>query len=768
MVTTALEPKRVACRLRVTGLVQGVGFRPFVHRLALRHQLGGWVRNATGDVQIAVEGLPAALEEFIAGLRMEAPPLARIEALTREPGEVLGLEVFSILPSAQESGRRQPVSPDVGICSACEAELFDPANRRFRYPFITCTDCGPRYTVIESMPYDRERTSMAAFRQCPACLAEYHDPADRRYHSETNSCPECGPRLWCSAGGPATAGSGAALERAAQILARGGILAVRGLGGFHLAVDAGNAGAVARLRSRKDREAKPLTVMVRTLEDARRLATISAVEAELLTSPERPIVLLPARPGNGLAPGIAPGLSQVGIMLAYTPLHHLLLDLAGRPLVMTSGNRSDEPIATGNGEALARLEAIADGFLFHDRDIVARYDDSVIRVVRDTPVFLRRARGYAPLPLPLPLPSPRPLLAVGPHLKNTLTLVHGGTAYVSQHVGDLDSPETLEHFEATLAAGRRLFRIEPEVVVCDAHPGYLSTRLARELALPRTITVQHHHAHIAAVMAEHGVTAPVLGIAYDGTGYGDDGTTWGAEFLVADLTGYTRVGHLLPAPLPGGDLAARAPWRAALGYLSTDPGAAGSLRVAFEGVDPGERAVAERQIAARLNAPVASSMGRLFDAAAAVIGLRRYSGYEGQAAMELESLAGRRPAAEYPCRLEDIDGRLVLDPLPLLSWLGARRQRGVDQADLAADFHASIAWSTARMAQRLARAHRVETVALGGGVFQNARLLASLQERLETAGLRVLTPRRLPPNDGAISYGQAAVGAALLAAESEG
>ena len=767
MVTTAPEPERVACRLRVTGLVQGVGFRPFVHRLALRHHLGGWVRNATGDVQIAVEGLPAALEEFVTGLRVEAPPLARIEALAREPGEVLGLEDFSILPSAQESGRRQPVSPDVGICSACEAELFDPANRRFRYPFITCTDCGPRYTVIESMPYDRERTSMAAFRQCPACLAEYHDPADRRYHSETNSCPECGPRLCFSAGNPGITDSTAALAGAAGILAGGGILAVRGLGGFHLAVDAGNAGAVARLRARKARDAKPLAVMVRTLEDARQLATIGAIEAELLTSPERPIVLLPARPGNGLAPGIAPGLSQVGIMLAYTPLHHLLLDLAGRPLVMTSGNRSDEPIATGNGEALARLGDIADGFLLHDRDIVARYDDSVVRVVRGAPVFLRRARGYAPLPLPLPVPSPRPLLAVGPHLKNTLTLVHGGTAYVSQHVGDLDSPETLEHFEATLAATRRLFRIEPEVIVRDAHPEYLSTRLAEELGL-YTIRVQHHHAHIVAVMAEHGVTAPVLGIAYDGTGYGEDGTTWGAEFLVADLTGYTRVGHLLPAPLPGGDLAARAPWRAALGYLSSDPGAAASLQVAFEGIDARERAVAERQIAARFNAPIASSMGRLFDAAAAVIGLRRYSGYEGQAAMELESLAARRPAAEYPCRLQETDGRLVLDPLPLLAWLGARRQRGVDQADLAADFHASVAWSTAVMALRLARAGGVGTVVLGGGVFQNARLLESLQGRLETAGLRVLTPRRLSPNDGAISYGQAAVGAALLAAESEG
>ena len=508
--------------------------------------------------------------------------------------------------------------------------------------------------------------------------------------------------------------------------------------------------------------------MVRTLEDALPLACVGDAEAALLTSPERPIVLLTARPDAGLAPGVAPGLTQIGIMLAYTPLHHLLLDLAKRPLVMTSGNLADEPIATGNAEALTRLASIADGFLLHDREIVARYDDSVVRVVCEQPVFLRRARGYAPLPLALPVASPRPLLAVGPHLKNTLTLVHGGTAYVSQHVGDLESPETLDHFQATLAAHRRLFGIQPEVVVRDAHPGYLSSRLAEELGLERTITVQHHHAHIAAVLAEHGVTGPVLGVAYDGTGYGDDGTIWGAEILVADLTGYRRVGHLLPVPLPGGDLAARAPWRAALGYLSAEPGAASSFAAAFEGVDPRERAIAERQIAGRLNAPLASSMGRLFDAAAAVIGLRRHASYEGQAAMELEALAARRPATEYPCRFSECDGRLVLDPLPLLARLGARRNRGADPADLAADFHASIAWATTELIRRLSRSTGLGTVALAGGVFQNARLLESVRGRLGALGLRVLIPRRLSPNDGAISYGQAAVGAALLAAEQEG
>jgi hydrogenase maturation protein HypF len=767
--TATLATPRTAYRLQVTGLVQGVGFRPFVHRLALQHHLHGWVRNASGDVQIAVEGSPADLHEFVAELQLTAPRLARIEAVAMQLAEVEGFERFAILASAAEADRRQPVSPDVALCAACEAELFDPASRRFRYPFITCTDCGPRYTVIGSLPYDRERTSMVAFQQCPACLAEYRDPADRRYHSETNSCSCCGPRLsFGSADGHWVMKPKEALRLAAELLRRGEILALRGLGGFHLAVDANDAAAVALLRARKQRDAKPFAVMVRTLEEALQLAWVSDAEAMHLASPERPIVLLPARRDGGLASGVAPGLGQVGIMLAYTPLHHLLLDLVKRPLVMTSGNQHDEPIATGNAEALARLAAIADGFLLHDREIVARYDDSVLRVVSERAVFLRRARGYAPLPLPLPIASPQPLVAVGPHLKNTFTLVQGATAYVSQHIGDLESPETVEHFQATLRAYRELFRVEPEVAVRDAHPGYLSSRLAQELGLSRILSVQHHHAHVAAVMAEHGVSEPVLGVAYDGAGYGEDGTTWGAEFLVADLLGYRRAGHLFPVPLPGGDLAARTPWRAALGYLSSAPGLASSFVTAFEGVNARERAVAEHQIAQQLNAPLASSMGRLFDAAAAVIGLRRHASYEGQAAMELEALAGRRPGAEYPSRVLEADGRLVLDPLPLLAELGSRRQRGAELADLAAAFHASLTWATAELIRRLVEATGLGTIVLSGGVFQNARLLESLVGKLESMDLQVLIPRRLSPNDGAISYGQAAVAAAILAAEQEG
>lgn len=753
-----------ACRVWVTGLVQGVGFRPFVHRLAMRHHLDGWVRNGSGDVQIAVEGSPPEVVAFLEELRSEAPPLARIEGVTAESVIPEGLGQFAILPSTVEANGRQPVSPDVAMCSHCEVELFDPTNRRFGYGFITCTDCGPRFTVIQTMPYDRERTSMVAFQQCSACQAEYDDPSNRRHHSETNSCPRCGPRLWFGTGhGDWTARSRAAILGAAELLTQGGILALRGLGGFHLAVDATDGEAVSRLRARKRREAKPLAVMVRTLDQARQIAEITPAEAALLTGSERPIVLVGLRAGAGVALQLAPGLTQIGLLLAYTPLHHLLVHAVGRPLVMTSGNASEEPIATGNDEAMQRLLGIADGFLLHDREIVQRYDDSVMRVVRDRPVVLRRARGYAPMPLQLPVPTPRPLVAVGPHLKNTFTLAEGGTAWVSQHIGDLENLETLAHFRSALDAYRRLFRIDPEIVVRDSHSGYLSTRIAAEMGLSSVIAVQHHHAHIAAVLGEHGETGPVLGVAFDGTGAGDDGTSWGAEFLLADVRGYRRVGHLRPAPMPGGDRASRTPWRAALGYLSLEPGYTDLFEPAFRGVDPLELEVARRQIDRGVNAPLASSMGRLFDAAAAIIGVRRTASYEGQAAMELEALAGRRPATEYPAHFHEVDGCWILDPLPLLATLAARRSRGADPANLAADFHASVAWGTAEMVRRTASSAGVTAVALGGGSFQNARLLESLVSRLEFSGFRVLTPRRLPANDGAISYGQAAVAAALLA-----
>ena len=753
---------REALEISITGVVQGVGFRPFVHRLAVRHGLDGWVRNEAGEVRIVAEGAPPGLAAFVRALAVEAPPLARIERLTTVPVPPSHAAGFRIVESADQPDRRQPVPPDVALCGACERELYDPADRRYRYPFITCTDCGPRFTVIEAMPYDRERTSMRAFTQCPACLAEYRDPADRRYHSETNSCPECGPRVWIEGSGDRGIG-GSAIRAAAAALRAGEIVAIRGLGGFHLAVDATDDAAVVRLRGRKAREAKPLAVMVRTVEDARLLGEVGPQEALLLTSRERPVVLLRRRPNSALAPSVAPGLGTVGVMTAYTPLHHLLLDLVERPLVMTSGNLSEEPIATSLDDARRRLAGIADLFLMHDREIVARYDDSVVRMAAGGPIFLRRARGYAPLPVALPIPVAQPLVAVGPHLKNTFTLAHGTTAYVSQHIGDLENLETLEHFRASQRLFQDLFRIEPEVVVRDLHPGYLSTRVADDLGLQRLIAVQHHHAHVAAVAAEHGVTDPVIGVAYDGTGYGDDGAVWGAEIFVADLATYDRRCQLRYAPLPGGDLAARQPWRVALGYLSLDPGAERAFALAFEGEPAEEVALARRQLERGLNSPRASSMGRLFDAAAAVLGTRRRSFYEGQAAMELEALAGANRGETLPLPvLEAGDGRFQLDPLPLLVALGERRAGGARVEDLAAGFHDAVAVATADVAVRLADARAINQVAIGGGVFQNARLTSALVAALEARRLTPLVPRQLSPNDGAISYGQAAAAAQLL------
>lgn len=767
LITSARE----AVRLSVTGVVQGVGFRPFVHRLALRHVLGGWVRNAGGEVEIEVEGPSESVAAFVRELTAEAPSLARIAAVTSSPAEPQRRASFTILPSTQEPDRRQPISPDVAMCAACERELVDPANRRYGYPFITCTDCGPRFTVIDEMPYDRERTSMRDFTQCPECRAEYTSPGHRRYHSQTNSCWTCGPRLWFESAtekpesAEVTSGK-RALESAANVLRFGLIVAIRGLGGFHLAVDATNEEAVRRLRRRKARDAKPLAVMVATLDDAQRLGLTGPDEAASLTSSERPIVLLQRRPDSELAPSVAPGLDTVGVMTAYTPMHRLLLDLVGRPLVMTSGNLTDEPIATTNEDARRRLGGIADTFLLHNRDITARYDDSVVRVVDGAPVFLRRARGYAPLPLEMPIETPVPLVAVGPHLKNTFTLAQGRTAYVSQHIGDLESLETLAHLEETLDAYRRLFRVAPEVVVRDRHPGYLSSRLAEEMGLRRIMDVQHHHAHVAAVAAEHGVTRPVVGLAFDGTGYGDDGHIWGAEVLVADLVRSRRVGQLRYAPLPGGDAAVRRPWRVALGFLSLAPEAARAFDLALRGIPEREQELARRQVQVGLNAPLASSMGRLFDAAAAILGVCCVAHYEGQAAMELEALAGNRRASPLPFPVVDHpEGGWILDPMPLLIALGERRVAGHDPADLAAAFHESVAAATAQLADAACATHDTEIVALGGGVFQNARLLTSLSQRLEVRLLQVLTPRQLSPNDGAISYGQAAVAAARLSEE---
>lgn len=770
--TTAAGRRR--CRVRVTGIVQGVGFRPFVHRLATRHGLDGWVRNASGQVEIELDGGESDVMRFLRELSADAPPLARIARMTIDDLEIDAAEAidrgFRIIESLSVAGVRQPVPADVAMCAACEREMLDPSNRRYGYPFITCTDCGPRYTVIESLPYDRERTTMRSFTQCPACRREYDTPGDRRYHSETNSCPVCGPRLWIRFPGERDAAtvtegraSAEALRLASTFLRTSAIVALRGIGGFHLAVDATDDAAVRRLRERKHRDAKPLAIMVRTLDEARAIGVVGEREAELLADRARPIVLLRRRADSRIADAVAPGLTTVGVMLAYSPLHHLLLSLVQRPLVMTSGNRSEEPIAATIPDGIARLSGIADLFLLHDREIESPVDDSVVRVHGGSTAVIRRARGFAPAPLTLSISTPRPILAVGGHLKSTFTLAAGDDAFVSPHLGDLDTLETLRHYRATLDRYSRLFRITPEVVARDLHGGYLSTCLADEFDVDHRIVVQHHHAHIAAVLGEHGYAGRAIGVAYDGTGAGDDGTIWGAEFFLADQSGYERVGRLRPVPLPGGELAIRSPWRSALGYASLEAGATAMLATALAEAPEVERRTAEQQLRRNVNTPLASSMGRLFDAAAAILGVCRIARFEGDAAMRLEALAGSRRARPLPFpRRYDVAGRMELDPVPLLSALGDAMSRGIDVAELAAAFHESVASATADVVADLSDDSGVGVVALGGGVFQNARLTASLRARLEAKRLRVLTPVELPANDGGLSYGQAVVAAAFL------
>ncbi len=761
----ATAPPLVARHLTVTGVVQGVGFRPFVHRLAVRLGLVGWVRNVAGSVEIHLEGGAELLNRFEQLLRDESPPVARIAVVESEPVEVEGRDRFDIAESTDADTIR-PVPPDVATCAHCERELFDRANRRFRHPFITCTDCGPRYTIIDDLPYDRACTSMKAFATCARCAAEYAESGDRRFHAETVACPACGPRIWFEgAEGEERANGEQAILLAATALHMGAVVGVRGLGGFHLAVDATNDAAIRRLRSRKHRDAKPLAVMVRTLDDARGVAHVSEREAAVLTSSARPIVLLRPRAEAPLAPSLAPGLDRVGVMLAYTPLHHLLLKSVERPLVMTSGNLSEEPIAIGLDEGRARLRPLVDAFLLHDRDILSRCDDSVVRVAGAHDILLRRARGYAPVPVALPVASPQPLIAVGPHLKNTFTLVRDDQAFISPHIGDLEGLEALEHWQQAYARYRDLFRVEPVVAVRDLHPGYLSTRLAEELGLERVMAVQHHHAHIAAIAAEHGATTPVVGLAFDGTGYGDDGNTWGAEVLIADLAGYQRVAQLRYVALPGGDLAAREPWRVAVGYEALAGWHSAAFSLAYYGIPLSVRSAAQQQVAYGVNAPLASSMGRLFDAAAAVLGVRRHASFEGQAAMELEALAGDMHAAPLPFPTYEEDGRLHLDPVPLLTALGEGRRHGVDVALLAARFHESIVEASVDLARLIAGSFALDTVVLSGGAFQNARLLTRIARRLTESHLRVLTARQLGPNDGAISYGQAAVAAWKLSRE---
>jgi hydrogenase maturation protein HypF len=812
-------------RARVEGTVQGVGFRPHVHRLARELALGGLVGNDERGVFLEAEGEPAAVAGFLARLRAEAPPLARVERVAVSELPARGERAFAIVASERHGAPAAGIVPDAATCDACLAELRDPADRRHRYPFVNCTDCGPRFTIVRDVPYDRPRTTMAAFAMCPACQAEYDDPADRRFHAQPNACPVCGPRvrlLGADAGPladlchPAVAerqlddrGPGRdPVESAARLLADGAIVAVKGLGGYHLACRADDAAAVAALRARKHREDRPFALLVAGPGAARRLVRLGAAERRLLSSPARPIVLAPRRPRAPVAAAVAPGVGELGVMLPCTALHHLLLDdlaaalgaAVAPPLVLTSGNVADEPIAFRDEEALERLAAVADAFLLHDRPIRTRTDDSVVRAVGGRTVTLRRSRGHVPASLPLPVPAARPLLACGAELKSTFCLARDERAWVGHHVGDLRNAETLAAFRDGISHFQRLFAVTPRTVAHDDHPDYLSTAYALDRAERERLTpvaVQHHHAHLAACLAEHGETGTAVGAIYDGAGLGPGGEVWGGELLTGDLRGFARAGSLWPVRLPGGDRAAREPWRMACAWLvaagadaadaagagdAGDPlaadaagadaaGAAGAggrldrpppLPPALAGaVAPSAWAAVARMAATGFAAPQTTSMGRLLDAVAALCGLRAVCSYEGQAAIELEAAAdpSARGAYELP-----LTAGCRLDARPAIRAAAADVAAGVPAGVVSARFHAAVAAATAAGCATAAERAGTELVVLSGGVFQNRLLLGRTRTLLERRGLRVLAPELLPPGDGGIAFGQAAVAAALSSA----
>ncbi|WP_234022921.1 carbamoyltransferase HypF [Sorangium cellulosum] len=754
--------------IAIRGRVQGVGFRPFVYRLATRLGLAGSVGNRPGSVIIDVEGTIAALDAFIDEMTRAAPPLARIEALEVTQRPPRGEGSFRIEPSEDaHAAGGLPVAADVATCDDCLRELADPEDRRYQYPFIACASCGPRLTILERTPFDRERTTMARFTMCPACRAEYEAPHDRRFHAQITSCPACGPRLSLrDAEGRLTAAD--AIPAAAAALRAGRLVAVKGLGGYHVACDAGHHEAVVELRRRKHRDAQPLALMVRDLDAAAALAELTPEERALLRSPRRPIVLARAREGAGISPAVAPGVRALGLMLPYTPLHVMLLDATGGPLVMTSGNRSSEPIARDDAEALARLGGVADLFLGHDRPIRTRCDDSVARVVAGVPVVTRRSRGFAPEPLPLPVPCVEPTLALGGQLKVTLALGCGGEAFLSPHVGDLDDVATYHAYRDAIAQIEALLGVSPTVLVRDAHPDYVSTRLAQERARDEgieVVVVQHHHAHMASCMAEHGLDEPVLGVTFDGTGFGLDGTVWGGEFLAGDLRSFRRAAHLRPVPMPGSDRAVREPWRMALSHLH-DAGAADAAERLVGGVPGSSLRLVRQMLDRRVQAPLTSSMGRLFDAIAALCGVRHATTYEGQAAVELEALADGLAPRGYPFRLEDGDP-VVIDTRPLIRAIVHDVAGGVDPAAVARRFHTTVVDLIEAACVRLRERTGVDAVVLSGGVFGNVLVSESAVLRLTAARFRVYCNRFVPCNDGGLSLGQLAVAAARRQAEQQ-
>ena len=756
-------------RIHITGIVQGVGFRPFVYNLAKRHNLKGWVKNTSAGVDIEVDGEKKTLDLFLQQLRDEAPPLSYIDEFSASFQPAHGFRSLEILHSEEMEGAFQPISPDVAICPDCLRELFDPNDRRYRYPFTNCTNCGPRFTIIKDIPYDRPKTTMATFPMCPDCEREYKDPLDRRFHAQPVACPVCGPQATFERLLVGTlANSDNALSEACKALANGEIVGIKGLGGFHLACDATNLQAVMELRNRKLRVDKPFAIMMPDLETIEQHCFVSISERELLLSSARPIVLLKRKPASTIVQEIAPRQDWIGVMLPYTPLHYLLFNdekTNFTALVMTSGNLSEEPIATGNDEARERLAPLADAFLMHNRDIHIRCDDSVVRVFDDRPSFIypiRRSRGYSPLPVKLPFDAPQ-ILAAGSELKNTFCITNKNYAFLSHHIGDMENYETLKSYEESVEHFEKLFRVTPQAIAYDLHPNYLATRYALERAERENIPaigVQHHHAHIAACLAEHGLngTRPVIGVAFDGTGYGEDGALWGGEILIADYRSYQRRFHLEYFPLPGGDAAVKKPARTALALLhSLDLEWDEKLRPVAE-FSAKEQTILRAQLERKINTPLTSSIGRLFDAAAALAGVRQSVNYEGQAAIEFEALADSDEDGEYPFEFDQdqIQVRTAVEALIHDVKIGIHKSK------ISARFHYGLAACVLEACSKIRSETNIDEVALSGGVWQNITLLRRTLSLLKQAGFRVYIHREVPANDGGLSLGQAVIATARM------
>ncbi|MBN1316324.1 MAG: carbamoyltransferase HypF [Anaerolineales bacterium] len=781
-IETAIERRHI----HTTGVVQGVGFRPFVYGLAHRLGLDGWVFNSSDGVDIEIQGTSGHLAEFIDTLRNNPPPLAHIDSIDVSAISLQAEQGFKIKKSVTRAGASL-ISPDVATCSDCLKEIQDPADRRYRYPFTNCTNCGPRFTIIQGLPYDRPLTTMAEFMMCPECQKEYDDPLDRRFHAQPNACPVCGPRVWIStihherSYNDALATTEDPFKAAASLLRLGGTMAIKGLGGFHLACDATNEHAVRWLRRRKGRPAKPLAVMMADMDMVRRFCRVSAREEELLLSAAAPIVLLWRKTGTDLALALAPRNRTVGVMLPYTPLHYVLMAEVKRPLVMTSGNHTDEPIAQNNDDAMNELGDIADAFLFHNRFIHARADDSVWMVCEmDGDKFdsipIRRSRGYAPFPIKVAFNSDRPIFGAGAQMKNVFAVLKDNQAFMSQHIGELDNLETLDFYHTAVDHLMQIFKAPPAILAHDMHPDYLSTRYVREWAARDStvsvVPVQHHHAHIAGCLADNLVNGPVIGVALDGTGYGTDAKIWGCEFLLADLQNFQRVGHLEYLPLPGGEGAIRRPYRIAMAYLQTLLGEMPDLPF-MANISQEERRIIYQQVERGLNTPLTSSCGRLFDAVAALIGVRGEITYEAQAAIELEMITvsdieKNEPPPEkwlfqsYPYEIDRIEDQLIIRVARLFSAIIDDLESNVARIKIGRRFHATLAHMVLNICLQIRDEHNINTVALSGGCFQNRLLLRLVVSALRNRGFKVLTHQRVPPNDGGIALGQVAVAAHRL------